>query len=111
MVRSKFGGAEIRFNVIPGGDSGVPIHIHQPRQNTRNRYWDHSINSVKPTDGTFEFIDYFDWDSIGFLDFRFVRVQIVSFPAATEVQGREALIQAEYVQIGINEKIITDHSE
>lgn len=92
------------FAVIPRAEAGVPIRIEAPRPGDRSRYWDHPISKVKSSDATLEFIDYFDFDHLGYLDFKYVRARITDFPANSGLVGREALLDAEYVDIGVLDK-------
>jgi hypothetical protein len=94
----------LRFAVIPRAEAGVPIHIESPRPGDRNRYWDHPISRLKPSEAMLEFVDYFDFDHLGCLDFRYVRARICDFPAHRELVGREALLDTDYVEICVCEK-------
>ena len=94
----------VRFVVVPRAEAGVPIRIESPRQDDRNHYWDHPISTLKPSDATLEFLDFFDFDPIGYLDFRYVRTRICDFPAHSDLVGREALLDTDYVDICVCEK-------
>ena len=96
--------ARVRFAVIPRVDAGVPIHIDSPREGDRNHYWDHPISRLKPSDATLEFVDYFDFDHLGYRDFRYVRARICDFPEHNDLVGREALFDTDYVDICVYEK-------
>src|SRR5579863_5590178 len=59
-----------RFLVIPRADQ-IPIMIEQPREHDRNRYWDAPVTHLRREAAVLEFIDFFDWDQLGLLDFRY----------------------------------------
>ena len=88
-----------QFLVIPRIEGGVPVKIERPRKGDRNRYWDHPISTLESSDAILQFLDYFDWDPITCVDFRYVRVRICKFPMHANLVGREALLEADHVEI------------
>jgi hypothetical protein len=62
-------------------------------------YWDYPIREVGRL-ATLRFISFFDWDQLGVRDNMYVRVVIHSWPGASELEGKHALIGANYVQFG-----------
>lgn len=95
---------EARFAVVPRARDGVPAHIQQTRDDDRNRYWDHPVTVLKPSEVELEFLDYFDWDLIGCLDFKYVRTRIKASQTHSDLVGREALLDAEHVDIFLEEE-------
>lgn len=100
LVRQKLSlDDEVRFLVVPRAKGGVPIMIEQPRPGTKNRYWDHPISRVTSTAAVLEFVDYFDFDGLGCLDFKYVLAKISAFPEYPELVGREALLETDHVDV------------
>ena len=92
-----------RFLVVPNGTEEMPIMIHQPRPNDTCRYWDHPIRRVRSRDIRRAFIDFFDWDVMSYVDFRYYRVRIVTFSAHDDLTGREAPVQHEHARVFFTE--------
>lgn len=90
-----------QFVVIPRAQGGIPVQIEQPRKGDQNHYWDHPISVLKPGEAILDFLDYFDWDPLGCIDFKYVRVRIRQFPIQEDLVGREALLEAEHVDIAM----------
>jgi hypothetical protein len=87
-----------KFLVSPR-TSQIPIMVEQPRQGERNRYWDAPVTKVKQGEAILAFEDFFDWDSIGCLDFHYYRVKIEQFADHPELIGREALLEVEHADV------------
>jgi hypothetical protein len=62
-------------------------------------YWDHPIREID-REAALRFVSFFDWDQLGVRDNMYVRVVIISWPRASELEGKHALIGANYVQYG-----------
>ncbi|UGY16731.1 hypothetical protein [Bradyrhizobium septentrionale] len=60
-------------------------------------YWDHPIGAVT-ADAQLQFISFFDWDRLNYRDNQYVRVCIARWPSHKEMEGKEALLEAQYVQ-------------
>jgi hypothetical protein len=64
--------------------------------------WDNS--SVELNDNVdMRFIDYFDWDEFGFIDFQYIRVRILSSEKHSHLIGKEALIETRYARVFFEE--------
>lgn len=87
------------YMVVPLAPGPVPIMIQQPRKGDRNRYWDDPVTEVKPGDVELLFLDYFDWNEMGYLDFQYYRVRILSFPDQPHLVGREALLEHQHAGV------------
>ena len=85
--------------VVPIEPGPVPIMIHRPREGDRNRYWDDPIREVKPSQAELCFLDYFDWNSMSYLDFQYYRVRITAFPSQPHLVGREALVDHQHATV------------
>lgn len=83
--------------VVPIADP-VPIMINRPSQD-RNKYWDDPITQVGPEGVRLFFIDYFDWDQMGFIDFQYYRVRVAGFDKHPHLVGREALMDVHHARV------------
>lgn len=79
------------FQIVPSSQE-VPIMIQNPRPGLGTGYWDHPVNSIKRGQAELLFIEYFDWNRMDYVDFRYHRVKISGFDAHPELVGREALM-------------------
>jgi hypothetical protein len=86
------------LHVVPTADL-VPIMIHRPRSTDQNRYWDDSVDQVPQSSTSLLYIDYFDWDQMGYIDFEYYRVKIARFDTQPQVVGREALVKVHHAKI------------
>jgi len=89
------------FRVIPRTEHGVPILIN--RDLPRSGYWDHPISQVRPQDVELHLFRFFDFDELGFRDFRYYEVLIQASATYPEIVGRVALIECEYAFVFQNE--------
>lgn len=83
------------FQIIPSGDS-CPIMINRQGQSD---YWDHPITEIRKDDLEMVFIDYFDWDDMDLVDFRYYWVRITASAAYPELVGFDALIATIYAEV------------
>lgn len=79
------------FYVAPRGS--VPVMISKPRAGDSNWYWDDPVRQIDASDAELHFLDYFDWDKMGYADFQYYRVRIAAFRAHPDLIGRDALIE------------------
>jgi hypothetical protein len=84
-------------DVVPMHEQGVPILIN--RDLPRNGYWDHPVNCIRPGEMELQFVGFFDWDMLGFRDFRYYEVTIGASPTDADVVGRSALIECAAVRV------------
>jgi hypothetical protein len=83
----------LQFHVMPAGPR-APIHIN--RDLPRGGYWDHPPTMLLPGEADLRFVRWFDFDPLGFRDFRYYEVHIVSSSVHAEISGRVALIECEH---------------
>ena len=83
------------FHVIPLGDT-CPIMINREIQ---SKYWDHPITEIKKNDLKMVFLDYFDWDDLDLIDFRYYRVRIIESATYPDLVGSDALIETIYADV------------
>jgi hypothetical protein len=88
---------------VPSAESGVPININREVKCTG--YWDYHLNVIKPADAELRFIDYFDFDILGFRDLQYCRVRIVTSEKYPDIVGRDALIGSNHVNILLLEDV------
>ena len=76
----------------------VPIMISRD-QNPDCGYWDDVINRVGPTDLDLRFIDFFDFDQAGFIDFQYYLVHIEGSSKYPILAGHRALVEISFVKV------------
>lgn len=86
------------LKVVPSIQS-APIMIQNPRPDRPSGYWDHPLNRLSPGDAQLQFLKYFDWNRLDYVDFRYYQVKIESFGANAELPGREALIERQHAVV------------
>jgi hypothetical protein len=84
------------LHVVPLPETAIPIDIN--REKVRSGYWDHPVNRVYAQDVDLRFIDFFDFDLLGFRDFEYYQVRIVE-ARDKDLVGREALIECRYSKV------------
>jgi hypothetical protein len=67
------------------------IQLMIARDRPASGYWDHPITRVATSTVDLRLISLFDWDTLGFRDFRYLRVRICSADHA-DLVGRDALM-------------------
>lgn len=61
-------------------------------------YWDHPIEKMD-SHVSLHFLDFFDWNSYGFLDMNLIMCEIVSHPGNTELEGHKVLVELSCVDV------------
>jgi hypothetical protein len=87
------------YRVVPLDPGPVPIMIQQPRKDDRNWYWDYPLREIRAQDAELLFLDYFDWNEMGYLDFQYYRVRIEAFRLQPHLVGREALVEHQNAKV------------
>lgn len=75
----------------------APVHVHRPT--TDGRYWNDPVNRLKADGLRLQFIDFYDFDDFGFIDFRFFRVRISECKEHPHLVGREALLEVQHALV------------
>jgi hypothetical protein len=71
-------------------------------------YWDYPITQISK-DIKMIFINFFDWDQLGYRDYKYVKTKILGCPFNSELSGKQALIEVEYVRFaGCKGPVIAD---
>jgi len=78
--------------------------IQNPRPDKPIGYWDHPVNRIRPGEAEMHFLEYFDWNRLDYLDFRYYRVQIAKFDSRPELVGREALIERQQANVHLTDE-------
>ncbi|MET0026035.1 MAG: hypothetical protein ABW101_00240 [Candidatus Thiodiazotropha sp.] len=86
--------------IVESSAEDLPLMINREGQ---SGYWDNPISKVKKGDLTMHFIDYFDWDSMDQIDYRYYRVRIVASDKYPDLVGNDALIETIYAVVYFNE--------
>jgi hypothetical protein len=80
----------------------VPTSPEVPAMISRSKpartYWDNPVERLAPNDDL-RFIDFFDFDQSGFLDFKYYRVAINGSERHPDLAGHEALIEVQYAHV------------
>lgn len=92
------------FRVFPSVETGVPINIS--REKNSYGYWDNPIAFIKPDEADMRFIDFFDFDLIGFRDFQFCRVKIIDSKAYPDLKGYDALLECNHIKIFFDDIVL-----
>ncbi len=90
------------YRVVPSDPGPVPIMIERPREGDANHYWDDPVKEISSTDAELHFVDFFDWDRMDYIDFRYYRVRIAAFPSRPHLVGRDALLEHQYARVFVN---------
>ena len=56
-------------------------------------YWDDSLDVIEKGDVDLRFLQFFDWDNLGFREFAYYRVRIVASHRHARVVGKDALVE------------------
>ena len=91
---SKLGEISSVFRITPSSDT-IPVMINRDRT---GGYWDHPKTEMAKGEAEIAFIDYFDWDEMGTIDFRYIRGRIISSKSG-DIDGYDVLIESIYVDI------------
>jgi hypothetical protein len=96
------------YYVVPISPGPVPIKIHQPREADLNRYWDDPVREISAPEAELQFLDYFDWNQMGYIDFQYYRVRISAFASKPHLIGREALLDHLHARVFVGESPALD---
>ena len=86
---------------VAGRSDRVPLMIN--RDKPASGYWDHPTTYLMSSAVDLRLITLFDWDNLGFRDFRFYRVRIVKADDP-DLVDRDALVDADYGRVEYIEK-------
>lgn len=83
------------FELVSSADI-LPIMINRDGQ---SGYWDNPIKAVNRGELTLNFMDYFDWNSMDQIDFRYYRARITDSNKYPQLVGYDVLIETIYADI------------
>lgn len=90
-------------------DVTVPILVN--RSPTENHgYWDFPVNHVSANDIDMRLVDFFDFDSYGFVNLEYLLIQISASVVHPEIVGRFALIKAAHTRTFFDRKFYEKQS-
>jgi hypothetical protein len=89
----------VHLRVVPVAE--VPVMISRDR--AKGGYWDHPVDRLGPEDADLRFIDFFDFDESGYIDFRYYLVSIESSTRHAALAGHQALLEVS------NARVFADH--
>lgn len=84
------------FSLQPIVES-FPVMVARP--STSGRYWDDPISRLSSKGVLLLFIDFFDWDRFGYIDFQYYRVEIAKCDEHPQIIGRQALVDVHHARI------------
>jgi hypothetical protein len=87
--------------VIPNAE--IPIMINREKMK-HHGYWDYPVKYISSEEAKLCLIDFFDYDQLGFKDFRYCRVKIVA-SNNPDLVGRVALVEPEHVKFYLKEGV------
>ena len=93
LPEAKYGSRQPGISVSLRAGEFAPIMVNR---STDSGYWDHPLVEVTK-EVRLSFMRFFDWDQLGIRDNQYVRVVIEAWPSHPEVNGFQALIEAQYV--------------
>jgi hypothetical protein len=88
--------------VRPWPEQGALILINREAGRSSG-YWDHPKKTIAAEEAELHFARFYDWEEIGYRDFRYVEVLIVSAPADPSICGHWALLDFEYARVFANQ--------
>jgi hypothetical protein len=85
------------FRIVPAVEHGTPIFIN--RDLPRGGYWDHPVSRVRPEEVELNLLRFFDFDKLGYRDFRYFEVVVHASAKYPDIIGRAALIEVEHAKV------------
>ena len=85
----------MHLRVVP--TTNVPVLIS--RDPGGGGYWDHPVARLGPDDADLRFIDFFDFDQSGYLDFKYYLASIESSSSHPVLAGHQALLEVSYANV------------
>ena len=85
------------FRIVPAVEQGTPIFIN--RDLPRSAYWDHPVSRVRPDEIELDLLRFFDFDQLGYRDYRYFEVMVHGSTHYPDIIGRAALIEVEHARV------------
>jgi hypothetical protein len=75
----------------------APVQVRRPTAD--GKYWDDPVKALRADGLRLQFINYYDFDDFGFIDFQYYRVRIAECAEQPHLVGREALLEVPYALV------------
>ena len=85
------------FRVVPAVGHGTPMLIN--RDLPRSGYWDHPVSRVLPDEVELQLLRFFDFDVLGYREYRYFEVIVAASTKYSDIIGRAALIEVEHARV------------
>lgn len=85
------------FLVVRLASPDARVQVHRPTAD--GRYWDDPVKRLKADGLRLHFIDFYDFDDFGFIDFEYFRVRIAECAEHPHLVGRQALIEVTHALV------------
>ena len=92
-----------KIMLVPSSNE-MPVMISRNRDVAGNRYWDHPITRLETDDAVIAFLEYFDWDQFGLIDFRYYLGTIISSSKYPQVIGYQVLVETIHAKVIYDER-------
>lgn len=95
----KLGFPNPQIKIIPARNNewDLPVEINRNKGDTCG-YWDHPITRIN-SHAELLFVNFFDWDSYGFLDMSRILVKISDYPENLNLIGHYLIVESIYTDI------------
>lgn len=81
----------------PRGKWDIPVKINRTKGETSG-YWDNPITRIS-SPAEILFVEFFDWDSYGFIDMSRIMAEITDYPENSSLIGHRLIVELMYVDI------------
>ena len=85
------------FCIVPAVEHGTSISIN--RDLPRSGYWDHPVSRVRPEEVELQLLRFFDFDTLGYRDYRYFEVLVHASTKYPDIIGRAALIEVQHARV------------
>jgi hypothetical protein len=75
----------------------IPVEINRTKGETSG-YWDHPVTRIS-SPAEILFVNFFDWNSYGFIDMSRIMAEIKNYPANPNLVGHRLIVELMYVDI------------
>ena len=65
----------------------------------RSGYWDHPVSRVQPSEVELHLLRFFDFEQLGYRDYRYFEVIIHASAVYPDIIGRAALIEFDHARV------------